>query len=519
VTAPPLNTRRRAAVYLVAGLLAVIAMTVFLPALNGEFLQLDDDQYVTNNRVVRGGITRAGLRWALTANVQGNWQPLTLLSHMTDVSVFGFNPRGHHLSSLLLHGANTALLFLLLRSLTGSLLPSALATALFAVHPLRVESVAWIAERKDVLSSFFALSSLLAYSHYARRTSPGRLLPVACLFALALMAKPMPVTLPFVMLLLDYWPLGRLFAHSAGSAAPASLFPLRLLLEKAPLFVLAAISSVVTILAQGQQAGAIIPLTGFGVTARLANSLLAYAGYLRTTFVPIGLAIPYPAKGSSELVLSHVIGAALLLLLLCAASILAARRHPSVIVGWLWFVGMLAPVSGIIQNGMQFMADRYTYLPSIGLAVALVWLPRSMTRSPRFHRAAAVATLLVLALLVPLTRGQIRHWRSTVALYEHSLEVIPDNYFPRFALGAYYRFAGDPKRSELEYREASRLRPDLPEPRYKLGILYASSGAREAALEEYRALLRMRSPLAENLRSFIEASDQLRRGGHEHPYP
>ncbi|MGH9361727.1 MAG: tetratricopeptide repeat protein, partial [Thermoanaerobaculia bacterium] len=345
--------------------LALLTVLVFAPVVRHDFVSLDDPAYVTGNAQVRRGLTAEGFRWAWGNEVAGNWHPLTMLSHMLDAELHGLDPGGHHLTSLLLHAANAVLLFVLLRRLTGAAGRSAAVAALFAVHPLHVESVAWIAERKDVLSAFFFFLALLAWSGYARRPSSWRYLLALLAFALGLLAKPMVVTLPLVLLLLDVWPLGRLPLAAAAERRRA-LGPL--LREKLPFVLLALGAAAVALVTQRE---AMSPLAALSLGRRIANALLAYAAYLSDTVWPRGLAVFYPLPGA--LPAWRVALAAVLLAALTALALARLHRSPWLAVGWLWFVGMLLPVIGLLQVGSQARADRYTYLPSIGLFVALVW--------------------------------------------------------------------------------------------------------------------------------------------------
>ena len=390
---------------LIIGVLLVLAVAAtYAPVACYDFLNLDDNSYVTENKNVRDGLTWAGARWAFTSLERGNWHPLTWFSHMVDCQVFGIRPggmytvgdqhfvNGHHLVNVGLHAASTVLLFWLLTRMTAAVWPSAVVAGLVALHPLHVESVAWIAERKDVLSVFLGLLALLAYVRYAERPSVARYVPVFVLLALGLMAKPMLVTLPLVMLLLDYWPLGRYPLRIANcelriQTAPARGFfksairnpqsaisfgrtsTLRLVLEKLPLFVLGAGCCVATIFAQ-HGAGAMEFAEKISWPARVSNAAVAYVVYLGQTFWPAGLAVFYPHV---ERPLGQAAAAAIFLLGVTALAIWQIRRRPYLAVGWFWYLGTLVPVIGLVQVGKQAMADRYTYLPLVGVFIAMVW--------------------------------------------------------------------------------------------------------------------------------------------------
>ena len=393
-------------------------MAAWLPALRNGFINLDDPYYVTANPQVLPGITRAGLAWAMTANVASNWHPLTLLSHMLDCQLYGLHPTGHHATSLLLHLANVLLLFAVLRGMTGAAGRSAAVAALFAVHPLHVESVAWVAERKDVLSALFWILAMGAWARYARAPSLGRYLLVFLLMALGLTAKPMVVTLPFALLLLDVWPLDRL-----------GLGWKRLAVEKLPLLALSAASSLITL---RYQETSLVPLGVVPWRLRAANALVSYAAYLGKLFLPRHLAVFYPIQPAIPA--WEVAGAAVLLIAITVLAIWRARREPWLLVGWLWFLGTLVPVIGLVQVGRQAMADRYTYIPSIGLFLAVVW---SLAELGRAHRAAlATAAGIVILALAATTRVQIGYWSDGATLFRHALAATDDgNYLAHIGLG------------------------------------------------------------------------------------
>ena len=401
---------------LVVGLcLAIATLTVFWEVRNHQFVNYDDNRYVTENRIVQAGLTREGALWAFTTTHASNWHPLTWLSHMLDCELFGANPRAHHLSNLILHLANSLLLFLVFKRMTGMLWQSAFVAALFAIHPLHVESVAWVSERKDVLSAFFWMLTLWAYLHYVVSPGFGRYLLVLLFFALGLMAKPMLVTLPFVLLLMDYWPLGRLrldgSSPNTSESANLSAQPwpkLGLVWEKLPLLAVSALSSLVTFLVQKSEA-AVQSLAVFPLMVRVANALMSYMGYVGKTIWPRHLAVFYPHPG--HVAVWKIAGAVLFLGGVSALVIRMARRHPYLATGWLWYLGTLVPVIGLVQVGAQSMADRYTYLPSIGLFIMIAWGgPHLMPRPPWRHVVIAFSTASVLLLLMVTAWLQVRHW-------------------------------------------------------------------------------------------------------------
>jgi tetratricopeptide (TPR) repeat protein len=447
------------------------------PTLGNNFINYDDDRYVYANPHVRAGLSAAGLRWALTTFEQANWHPLTWLSHMADVSLFGLRPAGHHATSLLVHIGAAVLLLAVLEAMTGALWRSAFVAALFALHPLHVESVAWVAERKDVLAGFFWMATLAAWTSYVRHPGPGRYLAAFCCCALGLAAKPVLVTLPIVLVLLDFWPLGRWRPGAAGAAG-------RLLQEKVPLLALALCSGAVTLLAQ-ERGGALKTLVEYPFEVRLANALLSCVAYLAQTVWPARLAVFYPHPGAAAVSLKAG-GAALLL---AGATLFCLRRvsiRPCLAVGWLWYLVTLAPMLGLIQAGAQARADRYTYLPLVGIFLMVAWGGPMLVPAFRFREAflGAAAVLAVSGSLV-VAHGQVRHWRDSVSLFEHALQVTRGNYIAHDNLSGALDEAGRKREGLLHALEALRLQPDRPE-RY---LALAREFSREGLEEETIAVL------------------------------
>ncbi|NIQ87873.1 MAG: hypothetical protein GWN93_01765, partial [Deltaproteobacteria bacterium] len=395
---------------------------------------------------VHKGLTRESFIWAFTTTDEANWHPLTWLSHMVDCQLYGLNPAGHHLTNVLLHSASTVLLFLILLGMTGSRWRSALVAALFALHPLHVESVAWVAERKDVLSTLFWMLTLWAYLAYTKRPERKRYLLIIVAFTLGLMAKPMLVTLPFVLLLLDYWPLKRIELGQSASGLPAANQPstiaekpgaqaFRLLLEKTPLFVLTAASSVVTFVVQKSE-GAVGALEVYPLKIRVANALVSYVSYIIKMIWPQNLAVFYPHPGQS-LPMWQAVAAGILLVLISIAVIRAGRRQPYLPVGWLWYLGTLVPVIGLVQVGAQAMADRYTYVPLIGLFIMAAWgVPELMKKWHHRRVALVVSAALVLFALMTCARLQLRHWKNSIALLSHAHAVTAKSYLVHNNLGS-----------------------------------------------------------------------------------
>ena len=492
--ADPVARRRPSAAARAAISAALVAVTLaaFEGVLSSGFINYDDNLYVTDNVHVREGLDGRSVAWALTATDCANWHPLTWLSHLLDVRLFGLDAGKHHRTSLLLHAANAALLFLLLSRMTGALWRPAFAACLFAIHPLHVESVAWIAERKDVLSTLFWLLTLAAWLSYLESRTVVRQVLVLGLYAFALMAKPMPVTLPFTLLLLDVWPLCRMTLPVRWSSGPLA----GLLREKAPLFALSAASCVVTFVAQ-RGGGAVKTLLDFTFVERLANGVVAYASYLGKAVWPATLAILYPYRHLG-LLTWEVAGSALLLAGVTAMALRLASRAPYLAVGWLWYLGTLVPVIGLVQVGGQAMADRYTYVPFVGLFVAIAWGLGELARGSRLSRGAAACAALAAVLPLGLvTRTQVGYWADAVALYEHALAVTSDNWLVHNNLGLVLFKRGRTMEAIAHYEEALRIWPDYAEAHFNLGIALGKEGRRLEAIEEYEQALRKRPDLAD----------------------
>jgi tetratricopeptide (TPR) repeat protein len=472
--------------------LAALTITLYAQVARHDFVRFDDYAYIVDNPMVGAGLTWDGIRWAFASSAQSNWHPLTWLSHMLDVELFGLAPGGHHLTSVLLHAVSAAVLFAAFRVMTGAYWPSLLTAALFAVHPLRVESVAWAAERKDVLAGLFWMLTLLAYGLYARKPGFGRYLGVVVFMALGLMAKPMLVTLPFVLLLLDVWPLNRWRSRERGPAGPVS----RLVLEKVPLLVLTGLSTVVTIVVQ-RAGGAVQNLEGLPLWARLANAPVAYVSYLVKTLWPRGLAFYYPHPA----IVSDDPLDALLLPSLATAGLLAAitvwgwrvgRHRPHLLVGWLWYLGTLVPVIGIVQVGNQAFADRYAYLPLVGIYLMIAWTVSDLAaRSPALRRTLAAGAVIVVALLSATTWGQIRHWRNSVTLFEHAIRVTRDNYVAHNNLGNELARRGDLAEAVRHYEIALRIKPDLSQAHNNLGSTLSRQGETAQAATHFQEATRL----------------------------
>lgn len=490
-------------------LVATATVAAFFPVGGAGFLGYDDPHYVTGNEVVQKGLHAAGVRWALTSFLAANWHPLTWISHMLDVSLFGMSPGAHHLVNLGIHVGTSVLLFVLLRGMTGAPWPSFLAAALFAVHPQRVESVAWVSERKDVLSVLLGMVTLAAYLRYVRRPGTGRFLAVAGFLSLGLMAKPMLVTLPFVLLLLDWWPLGRFRAapcqgrHAGGAAV-------RLVVEKTPLMLLAAASSAVTYLAQ-HHGGAIISAGLFPPAARMENVLISYLRYVYTFFHPLDL-IPFYVHPRTTLPLLTLAASLAFLVLVTALAVARRGRHPWLLTGWLWYLGVLVPVLGLVQVGLQGMADRYSYLPSVGLCLAVVWEIAALAGPVRRAKAAAVAAgVVAVAALLACTRLQSAYWRDTITLFTRVVTVDPRNFTGFNMLGAEYLLRGEPAKAVPLLRRSVEIWPAYQDGRYNLGLALARLGQTEEAIAQFEANLRVNPRDVETLLNLGRGLAKLRR--------
>ena len=509
--------RREALICLV---LTVVILAVYWQVTRNDFILYDDNVYITDNPHVQSGFTGKNIGWALTTTWSGNWHPLTWFSHMLDYQLFGLNPRGHHLTNLFLHIANSILLFLTLRWASSATWPSALVAALFAIHPLHVESVAWVSERKDVLSTFFWLLTMLAYIRYAKRPKRTTYLLVVLLFALGLTAKPMLVTLPFVLLLLDYWPLSRFqLRGNYGSVGdvraeptPEKLSPIRLIVEKLPLFMLSGIVSAVAFWAQAK-AGAMSGLEVIPAKWRMANALVSYVTYIGKLFWPENLAVFYPHP-QDNLPIWQVVSAGLLLLILSIAIVRLAARYKYSIVGWLWYLGTLVPVIGLVQVGEQARADRYTYIPLIGLYLIIAWgLADLGKESRRLRTLLTVSATSILMVLALCTWQQAKLWRNSIDLFEHALEVTTNNYVAHYTLGNALALKGNLAGAIYHYKEALHIKPNYAEVHNNLGNALAAQGNLAEAVEHYKKSLLIMPDQGNTHRNLGVALD--RQGKHE----
>ncbi len=468
-------------------LLVVLTLAAFSPVRDAGFLNYDDPHYVTGNQHVLKGLRAEGLAWAFSSFEAANWHPLTWISHMLDVSLFGLRSGLHHLASVVLHAAAAALLLLVLRGMTGALWPSFLVAALFAVHPLRVESVAWIAERKDVLSGLLWMLALLAYLRYVRRPGPGRYLIVLGAFILGRLAKPMLVTLPFVLLLLDWWPLQRFRPGRTISTSSPRAIAAWLLREKVPLLAFSAVSCGITYLAQ-QRGGAMMLTEFFPFWTRAGNAVVSYLRYIGKALRPVDLIPFYPHPGAS-LAAAAVLLSVVLLVAVTALALAVRRRRPWLALGWFWYLGTLVPVIGIVQVGRQAMADRYGYLPLVGLFIAVVWEAFSRAGSRRRWQAVLGATAAaILAALTFLCWSQAARWKDTDTLFTYVTRVDPGNFVAYNMLGSEQLVRGETEDAARLFRKALEINPLALEARYNLGLALSRTGETDAAIEQFRAV-------------------------------
>lgn len=461
---------------LLPAILAAAIFIVYAPAGEFEFVAFDDDVLVYENTRIREGLSVENALWAFTSLSNLNWVPMARISHMIDIELFGLDPGGHHLSSVVLHALSALLLYVVLSRMTGAPLRSCAVALLFAVHPLHVESVAWVSERRDVLGGLFWILTMWAYSRYALTHGSGSYLAVALFLSLGLMSKPTVVILPLILLLIDYWPLGRLDS------------PRRCLLEKLPLLGLSLAAGSLTYMAQ-KRGGAVQSLEDFPLAERVLNVVVSYTTYLLKTIWPSRLTMFYPFPASVPL--WKVVFTALLLLLLTSVFLFHRRRNPALLTGWLWYLVTLLPVIGLVQVGVQARADRYMYLPLVGLSITLSWGLYAAVDSGRRRRGAfLVVVASVMAAYTVLARAQARTWRSSQALFEHALRSDPDNWMAENSFGLELYRQGRIGEAMPHYREAIRLRPTYVRAWNNLGVALYRSGKTDEAIEHYKSALR-----------------------------
>lgn len=470
-------------------LLLALVWLAFAPALKNNFVTYDDDAYVTANPHVQQGLTWSNVKWAFQTTAAANWHPLTWLSCMLDCQIYGLKPRGHHLTNLLLHTANTILLFLVFRRMTGALWRSFFVAALFGLHPLHVESVAWVSERKDVLSALFWMLTLWAYVKFAEESKlpegKSKLFYGLALgfFALGLMAKPMLVTLPFILLLLDWWPLERFQLQSSGVKIQ------NLILEKLPFFLLAAASSIVTFVVQNN-ADVVTSFVHLPLAERIENALVSYVRYLAKLFWPVNLAAYYPYPQHQPMAM--VLVAALLLCGITVFVFTMRRERPYLLTGWLWFVGTLVPVIGLVQVGCQSMADRYSYIPLIGIFMLLAWGAWDVLKyRPRHAIAVFTVAAVIIFLCVVFTRRQIGYWADGETLFRHAIAVTEDNYRTHYYLASTLNDKGLVDEAIQEFEKAIKMNPNDADVHENLGVALTNKGLFDEAIRQFGEALRL----------------------------
>ncbi len=476
--------------------LVISILCVYWQVRNFSFVNFDDRQYVTSNYHVQAGITPESIRWAFSATQASNWHPLTWLSHMLDCQVYGMNPGHHHMTNVILHILNTLLLFFIFKRISGSQWKSAFVAALFALHPLHVESVAWVAERKDVLSTFFWMLTLWSYAGYVESSRLDKYLLLILFYILGLMAKPMLVTLPFVLLLLDYWPLKRFQLKLSENKIPGMQrrFYFGLILEKIPLFLLSFASSIVTYLVQ-KNSGAVNSLAAIPFHVRIANAMISYVDYIGKMFWPHDLAVLYPYPKS--IALWETIGAGLLLMMTTVFVFRMRRSKPYLAVGWFWYLGTLVPVIGLVQVGSQALADRYTYVPLIGIFIMVTWGISDWISKRHYKKIGLfVAAATILSLLMITSMLQVKYWTNSVTLFEHAVNVTGDNGTAQLNLGEALAEQGNMDKAVEHYKAALKVNPDLAGANFNIGVYFRKEGKIDEAIDHFSKVLNVKSDRA-----------------------
>jgi tetratricopeptide (TPR) repeat protein len=482
---------------LVCLFLAITTLAVYWQVRNYDFVNIDDGSYVYENRHVQSGLALENAIWSFTAIHASNWHPLTSLSHMLDCQLFGMNPGWHHLTNVFFHIANTLLLFFVFRKMTGHLWQSAFVAALFAIHPLHVESVAWISERKDVLSTFFWLLTMWSYAWYVEHQRIDRYLLVFLFFILGLMSKPMLVTLPFVLILLDFWPLNRIQIEQADSSGSTKQWPIlrRIVLEKIPFLAIVLISSVITFLVQ-KHSGAVNSLDMAPLFSRITNALVSYVGYIGKMVWPSSMAVLYPFP--HMIPWWKVAGAGFFLISISLLAIRGIKQRPYLAVGWFWYIGTLVPVIGLVKVGNHSMADRYTYIPFIGLFIIIAWGISEFVKRWRLAKTfLPVMAAAILFIFMAVTFYQVQYWENSVTLFEHTLEVTSNNSIAHNNLGNALEKQGRVEEAIKHYMEALRVKPDYAKAHNNLGIALQGQDRVEEAIKHHMEALRVKPDYAD----------------------
>jgi tetratricopeptide (TPR) repeat protein len=480
------NTLTKYSSFWICLALTLATAAVYCQVGSYEFVNYDDPPYVYENSNIQDGITLKAVEWAFTSGYAANWHPLTWLSHMLDWQLFGSNAGGHHITNLIFHIANALLLFLVLKQMTRATWPSAFVAALFALHPMHVESVAWVSERKDVLSTFFWLLTMWAYVRYVNRPKTGRYLLVIVFFALGLLSKPMLVTLPFILLLLDYWPLERF----------GKLRFYRLILEKIPFVFLTAISSIVTFLVQ-RSGGAVSQIANLSLTTRISNAFISYVKYIEKMFWPAGLAYfyPHPVRNISIL---YVVVSAFFLLAVTFFILRFSSKHRYLLTGWFWYLGTLVPVIGLIQVGDQAMADRYSYITLTGLFIIIAWGVSEILVNWQYRKfILATSSLIILLILAICSNIQSGYWKDSISLCTHALKVTKDNYKAHFNMAVTLRDMDEFDEAAVEFQKCLQIKPDTPLALNGLGIIFGRQGKFAQAGEYFTKALNIDPNLKE----------------------
>ncbi len=469
--------------------LVAASLIVYGQVITHEFINYDDGVYITENPHVKDGFTLESIKWAFTTGHATNWHPVTWLSHMLDIEIYGLNPMGHHWTNLQIHIVNSILLFLVFKIMTGAIWKSAFVAAIFALHPLHVESVAWVAERKDVLSAFFWILGMWAYVHYVKQPDKKRYFLLILLFVLGLMSKPMLVTLPFVLLLLDFWPLSRFRSTTKKDYNFSYKRLAGLIWEKLPLFALSAISCIITFFVQ-KHGEAVVSLEAFPLTFRIANSLISYITYIEKTIWPQNLALLYPYP--TILSPGRVIVSGSLLLCISALVFRTINRFPYLAAGWLWYLGTLVPVIGLVQVGSQSMADRYTYIPLIGIFIIATWgIADISARWQNRKILLSLSSASVLAAIIISAWFQTHYWQNSITIFTHTLNITNHNSVAHYELGLAFEHTGKLNKAVLHYNEALKINPDYAQAHNNLGTVLARQENMEAAIYHYDQALQI----------------------------
>ena len=541
-----IKSKKLLVIILILFLLIVCVIITYHQMINFNFVGYDDEIYITENKHMKEGVTLKGAAWALTTFHGSNWHPITWISHMLDCELYCLNPSGHHLTNLQLHILNTLLLFLLLKNMTGAVWKSAFVASLFGLHPLHVESVAWVAERKDLLSAFFGFLTMGMYYRYTLKLSFNNYLWILFFFILGLMSKPMLVTLPFVFLLLDIWPLKR-FKYNylmskkkqkihfpldgeslnkslplgGGGAEPGPYLirgwggvlsdNLKLFWEKIPFFIFTCLSCIITFIAQNST-GAVRPLAEIPLVIRIGNSFVSYVKYIIKTLWPDSLAVFYPHPGNNLPILE--VGSSMALIAIITwLSIRALKQYPFIAVGWFWFIGMLVPVIGIVQVGQQAMADRYTYLPAIGIFIIAAWGVPELCRKINHYKAVlAVMAITVLIFLSIVSFFQVKHWKDGKALFEHAIKVTKGNWLAHADLGVILSLEGKTNEALYNYEKATEFNPNDSGSYYNMGIILQDKNLIDKAIMSYKNALILNPEYADahnNLANLLKSKGKI----------